>query len=127
MASDGLLDRVVMAVKLVANGCPDKVRTIGIEPLLHEEIDMTEVDVAEVDGDLLAIGRLRSKLTYVASHQFHPLSICMDGIWRRLIQLQAAKATFDAGCCDCQHGFQTGTAPTRQRRRSAQSPGSRMR
>ena len=68
MASDGLFDRVVMAVKLVANGCPDKVRTIGIEPLLHEEIDMTKVDVAEIDRDLLTIAGLWSKLAHVLRH-----------------------------------------------------------
>src|SRR5271170_1399754 len=97
MAGHGLLDRIVMAVELVANGCPDKVRTIGIEPLLDEEVDMTKVDVTEVDGDLFAIGRLWSKLAHVASHLRHPCSICTDGNWHWKTQLQAALATFVAG------------------------------
>src|SRR5271170_193523 len=89
MASNGLLDRFVMAAELVANRCPDKVRTIGIEPLLHEEVDVTKVDVAEVNGDLLTFARLRSELAYVVSHLFHPVTICRDGIWLWIIQLQA--------------------------------------
>src|SRR5271170_855473 len=96
MASNGLLDRFVMAVKLVTNRCPDKVRTIGIEPFLHEEVDVTKVDVAEVNGDLLTFARLRSEVAHVVSHLFHPCAICRDGIWRRLTQLQAAIVTFDA-------------------------------
>src|SRR5271155_693733 len=83
MAGHGLLDRIVMAVELVANGCPDKVRTIGIEPLLDEEVDMTKVDVTEVDGDLFAIARLWSKLAHVVRQCsfVHLYTICADGIW----------------------------------------------
>ena len=44
MAGHGLLDRLVLAVKLVANGRPDKVGTIRIEPLLHEEVEKTLID-----------------------------------------------------------------------------------
>ena len=115
MASDGLLDRIVMAVKLVANGCSDKVRTIGVEPLLHEEVDMTEVDVAEVDRDLLAIAWPWSKLTYVVDHLCHPAAILMDGIWRYRTQLQAAIATFAAKRLRRQRGLRSGAASARRR------------
>src|SRR5271170_183342 len=98
MASNGLLDRFVMAAELVANRCPDKVRTIGIEPLLHEEVDVTKVDVAEVNGDLLTIAWLRSELAYVVSHPFHPYTIYADGIWRWIIQLQAVEVVIRSGC-----------------------------
>jgi hypothetical protein len=74
MAGHGLLDRLVLVVKLVANGCPDKVGTIRIEPLLHEEVDMTKVNLAEIDGDLLTIVRPGAKLTHIVCH---PHTICI--------------------------------------------------
>ena len=46
-AGDRLLDRIVMAVKQVANGCPDKIGTVGVEPFLYKEIDMTQVNIAD--------------------------------------------------------------------------------
>ena len=39
VAGHGLLDRIVMSIKLVANGRSDKIGTIRVEPFLHEEID----------------------------------------------------------------------------------------
>jgi hypothetical protein len=89
MASNELLDRVVMAVELAANGCPDKVRAIGVEPLLHEKVDMTEVDVTKVNGDFLTIAWPWSELAYVVSHICHPCSSPMDGKWRYPTHLQA--------------------------------------
>jgi hypothetical protein len=46
VAGHGPLDRIVMAVKLVPNGCPDKIGTVGVEPFLYEEIDVTKVNIA---------------------------------------------------------------------------------
>jgi len=43
VSSDGLLDRIVMAVELIANGRPNKVGSIGVESLLHKEIDLAQV------------------------------------------------------------------------------------
>lgn len=40
VSSDGLLDRIVMAVELIANSRPNKVRSIRVESLLHKEIDL---------------------------------------------------------------------------------------
>ena len=78
---DGFPDGVVMPIKLVSNGCPDEVGPVGVEALLDEEIDMAEVNIAEVDRDLFAIGSLRSKFVYVGRHSRHPITICMDGKW----------------------------------------------
>ena len=49
------LDGIVVPIELVSNGCPDEIGPIGVEALLHEEIDMAQVDIAEVDRDLLAV------------------------------------------------------------------------
>jgi hypothetical protein len=58
-----------MAVKLVANGCPDKIGTVGVEPFLYEKVDMTKVNIAEVDRYLLTIACPRSKLADVVDHR----------------------------------------------------------
>jgi hypothetical protein len=70
-----------MTIKLVSNGCPDEVSPIGVEAFLHKEIDMAEVDIAQIDRDLLAIGRLWSKFVHVAGHSRPPDTIRMDGNW----------------------------------------------
>ena len=44
-----------MTVELVADGGADEIRAIGIEAVLHHQIDMAEIDKAEIDRDLLAI------------------------------------------------------------------------
>ena len=67
-SSNGLLDRIVMAVELIANGCPNEVGSIGVESLLHKEIDLTQVYTSQVDSYLLSIGRPRPKFAYVVGH-----------------------------------------------------------
>src|SRR5271163_846432 len=91
MAGHGLLDRLVLAVKLVANGCADKVGTIRIESLLHEEVDMTKVNVAEIDGDLLTIARPRSKLAHVVGHPYAILTPSTRMVYQcEIAEFQAA-------------------------------------
>jgi hypothetical protein len=43
VSSNGLFDRIVMAVELIANGRSNKVGPIGVESLLHKEINLTQV------------------------------------------------------------------------------------
>ena len=62
LASNGLLGCVRMPLDLVANGGADEVGAIGVEPLLHQEIDVTQVDITEVDRDLLGVARLAAEL-----------------------------------------------------------------
>lgn len=90
MAGHGLLDQIVMAVKLVADGCPDKVGTIGVEPLLYEEVDVTKVNIAEVDRYLLTFARLRSKLADIVGHRLcHLVPIQLDGKCGAMTNVQA--------------------------------------
>jgi hypothetical protein len=88
--SNGLLDGVVVAIELIADRCSDEVGAVGIKPLLHQEVDVTEIDIAEIDRDLLAISHFRPKLMYLAGHFYHPYTIHMDGIWRKQSGLQGA-------------------------------------
>ena len=54
---DRLLDRVRVGGELVADRGANEVGAIGIEAFAHQEIDMAEIDEAEVDRDLLALAR----------------------------------------------------------------------
>ena len=79
MAGHGLLDRIVMSIKLVTNGRSNKIGTIRVEPFLHEEIDITKVNIAEVNRYLLAIACLGAEFADIAGHRHHLHTIHMDG------------------------------------------------
>src|SRR5690606_17990257 len=64
--------RVRMPLELVADCRADKVGPVRVEPLLHHQVDLAEVDVTEVDRDLLGIAGLRSQLMYVPCHRSFP-------------------------------------------------------
>src|SRR5215212_4042641 len=70
-----------MAIELVTDGRSDEVGAVRVEPVLHHQIDMAEINVAEIDRDLLTIRRLGAKLAHIVSHSAHPLTIWLDGIW----------------------------------------------
>ena len=48
-----------VATALVSDCRADEIRPVGIEAFLNQQIDLAQVNVAEVDGDLLAVGRFR--------------------------------------------------------------------
>jgi hypothetical protein len=81
LPSRGLLDDVRVAFELVPNGRPDEIRPVRIEPFLHHEIDVTEVDIAKVDRDLLSVGGLGSQLAHISSHESPVFTIHWDGVW----------------------------------------------
>src|SRR4051794_28095887 len=62
LARHGLPDDVGMPLDLIADGGAYEVGAVGVEPLLHQQIDVAEIDIAEIDGDLLAVRHLRSDL-----------------------------------------------------------------
>ena len=82
--SNGLLDGVAVAIELIADRCSDEVGAVGIKTLLHQEVDVAEIDIAEVDRDLLAVtppfGRSSCTLPVIS---YHPYTIHMDGICGR--------------------------------------------
>src|ERR1700760_2098402 len=84
--SDGrLLDDVCVAFELIADGRPDEIRAVGIKPLLHHEIDLTEVDIAKVDRDLLVVRDPGAEFTNMVVHQEapfdHPSGWLTDVMW----------------------------------------------
>src|ERR1700723_168897 len=70
-----------MAFELVSNCRPNEISPVGVKTVLHHQVDVAKIDVAEVDRDFLGVTWLRSQLMHIFGHHHHPLAICMDGIW----------------------------------------------
>ena len=51
-----------------------------VKYLLHEEVDMAEVNKTQVDRYLLAV--FRPNFLDFSHEAFHPVTIPLDGIWR---------------------------------------------
>jgi len=48
-----------MRYELISDCRANEVGPIGIEPFLHEQIDLPQVDQSEIDGDFLGVRALR--------------------------------------------------------------------
>jgi hypothetical protein len=72
-----------VAFELVADGRPDEIRAVRIEPFLHHQIDVTEVDIAKVDRDLLGIRDPGSQhiVGHESIHFCHPTGWFLDVRW----------------------------------------------
>jgi hypothetical protein len=64
---------------LVADRRTDEIRAITVETIAHEQVHAAEIDEAEVDGDLLAVGVFGSRLGEDVRH-CRPFSIRLDGV-----------------------------------------------
>ena len=62
MPHDRFPDLLAMSRKLVADRRTDEVRAVGIKAFLHQQIDVAEIDVTEVDCDLFGFARLQLDL-----------------------------------------------------------------
>jgi hypothetical protein len=87
----GLLDNVGVPFELIANCGSNEIGPVGVKALLHHEIDLTEVNVTEIDRDLLAVSGFWAKLMHIRNHALHPGTICLDGIW--MVRTLCARAT----------------------------------
>src|SRR4051794_39975583 len=54
-ALDGVVHHGLAAVELTPDGRADEVGAVGEEPLVDEQVDLSEVDQPDVDGDLFAL------------------------------------------------------------------------
>src|ERR1700756_3842668 len=82
VSSDRLLHRLGLPIELISDRRPNEVGSIGVEPLLHQQIDVAEIDVAEIDRDLLAVACSRPKFPNIIGHApsvCHPYTIHTDG------------------------------------------------
>src|SRR5581483_6409105 len=76
-------DHVGMTFELVADRGPDEIGAVRVEPFLHHQVDLTEIDKTEIDRDLFGIGGLWSDFINVAGHFLpsieHLMGWYMDG------------------------------------------------
>jgi hypothetical protein len=83
--------------ELVPDCRADEIGTVRIEPFLNHEIDVTKVDITEIDRDFFCFGQPGSKFPDIMCHRFHhPSTILMDGIWMSLTNVQGL-APFGVG------------------------------
>ena len=61
MPHDRFPDLLAMGRKLVADRRANEVRAVGIKAFLHQQIDVAEVDVTQVDRDLFGFARSIAK------------------------------------------------------------------
>ena len=57
MPHDRFPDLLAMGRELIADRRANEIRAVRIKALLHQQVDMAEVDVAEIDRDLLGVAR----------------------------------------------------------------------
>jgi hypothetical protein len=76
-ARHGLPDRVGMQRKLIAQRRSDEVGTVRVEAFLNQQVDLAEIDDADVDRQLLRLARPLPgfKCAVFALHTIHPESI----------------------------------------------------
>ena len=55
VAGHGLARHLGVAFGLVADGGADEIAAVGVDPFRDEQVDMAEIDEAEIDRDLLAV------------------------------------------------------------------------
>ena len=72
LSGRALPDDICMALELVPDRRPDEIGPVRIETFLHHEIDVTEIDIAKVDRDLLGIGSPGSQFAYIIGQRKHP-------------------------------------------------------
>src|SRR4029077_1833553 len=81
MAHDRFTHLIAMGRKMVADRRANEVRAVGIKAFLHQQIDVAEVDVTQVDCDLFGFARSIAEPVNLGGHAW--LHLCgwyMDGI-----------------------------------------------
>src|SRR5271169_6941601 len=59
-----------MAFELVSNCRANEISPVGVEAVLHHQVDVAKIDVAEIDRDLFTITRFRSQLMHIFRHAY---------------------------------------------------------
>jgi hypothetical protein len=83
LADRGLLDHVGVTFELIANCGANEIGAVRVKTLLHHEVDLPEIDVAEIDRDLLAVTGFGAELLHNVSRNLpsdnHLARWYMDG------------------------------------------------
>jgi len=80
LSGRGLLDHVGVPVESIADCGADEIGPIRVESLLDHQVDMAEVDEAEIDRDLLGFAPLWAQFMHTANHPSPP-SKCHPTGW----------------------------------------------
>ena len=75
MPHDRFPDLLAMGRELIADRSANKVRAVGIKAFLHQQVDVAEVDVTQIDCDLFGFAPSVAKPVDF-SHQFLHLNGC---------------------------------------------------
>ena len=78
-ARHGLADDFGVLRQLVADGGADEVGPVGVEALVHQEVDLTEVDRAQVERELLGFAGHEYSLSFLRTSKDHPMGWYGDG------------------------------------------------
>src|SRR3990170_1857783 len=81
MPHDRFPDLLAMSRKLIADRRANEVRAVGIKAFLHQQIDVAEVDVTQVDRDLFGFARSIAEPVNFGGHRpiLHLYRWYMDG------------------------------------------------
>ena len=72
----GLLHHVSMADQEVADSCANEIRPVRIETLVNHQVDLSKIDMAEINCDLFGIAP-RPEFLYAR----HPNTILLPSDW----------------------------------------------
>jgi hypothetical protein len=61
-----------VSFELIADGGSNEIGAVRVEPFLHHQIHVTEVDKTEVDRDFFGVGGLGSKFVNIVGHDDIP-------------------------------------------------------
>jgi hypothetical protein len=77
-----LPDHVGVAFELIADCGPNEIGSVRVEAVVYHQVDLAEVDVAEIDRNLLAVTGPWSDLVHIFGHNLpsirHPSGWHMD-------------------------------------------------
>jgi hypothetical protein len=99
LAGRGLPDHLGVAFELIADCGSNEIGPVRVKALLYHQVDLPEVDVAEIDRDLLAVTEPWTELMYVLNHVCHPIAICMDGTWMSAARFSRGEERSQAWLC----------------------------
>src|SRR4029079_16399435 len=67
-AGGRLLDHLGVTFELIADCCFNEIGAVRVEPFLHHEINVTQIDIAEIDGNFFGVRGLWSEFVDIVGH-----------------------------------------------------------
>src|SRR5207247_9552821 len=93
-----------MALELIPDGSANEVGAIRVEPFLNQQVDVTEIDMTEVDRDLLVVRAPGSELIDTVCQSAPSICHPMGCIWAWSKPVQETWPRLEKGAGDRQGG-----------------------